>query len=233
MTESFPPSTTVSDAVIQRRSIRAFADRPVDLALLRGIFEKAQRAPSGGNVQPWMASILTGDAKDRLITAVAARQAMGFVGLQPEYAIYPPDLPDPWMARRYGVAAAMYTVMGIAREDRAARDAAMALNFTGFGAPVLLFLHCPRFMGPPQWADMGIWLQTVMLLLREAGLDSCPQEAWAVYGQTIREQLAIGDDQILYTGLAIGWRDAEAPLNRFPVDRAPIDEVIRWHGFEE
>ncbi len=225
-------SGSVSEAVESRRSVRAFTDQPVDPQVLRTIIAKAQRAPSGGNVQPWMVSIVTGQALQSLIAAVAERTAMGLTGLQPDYVIYPDQLPDPWKSRRFGVAYAMYEALGIAREDRAARDAAMAQNFTCFGAPVMLFVHCPRFMGPPQWADMGIWLQTVMLLLREAGLDSCPQEAWSVYGKTVRGQLGLDDEQILYTGLAIGWRDASAPVNMFAVPRAPVDEVVNWLGFD-
>jgi nitroreductase len=125
----------------------------------------------------------------------------------------------------------MYDAMGIERQDKIGRAMAMAANFRGFGAPVMLFVHCPRFMGPPQWADMGIWLQSVMLLCREAGLDTCPQEAWANFGQTVRGCLGLGEEQILYTGLAIGWRDAAAAVNNFPVERAPLDEVVSWHGF--
>ena len=222
---------TVSEAVESRRSIRAFTDRPVPLTILQDILTNAQRAPSGGTVQPWEVAVVTGDALSGLIGAVGKQTAMGLAGMQPEYQIYPEPLADPWMARRRDVAAAMYDAMGVERTDRAARDAAMALNFRGFGAPVVLFVHCPRFMGPPQWADMGIWLQTVMLLLREAGLDSCPQEAWAVYGKTIRDQLAIGDENMLYTGLAIGWGDHSAAVNRFAVPRAEVDDVVSWHGF--
>ena len=221
-------SKSVSDAMVSRRSVRAFTDQAVDLAQLRATLETAQRAPSGGNVQPWEASVVSGAARERLIAAVAERGSMGLEGLQPEYSIYPDKLPDPWQARRYGVANAMYSALGIAREDRAARDAAMRDNFSGFGAPVLMFVHCRRLMGPPQWADMGIWLQSVMLLLREAGLDSCPQEAWAMYGQTVRDQLGLDDTSILYCGLAIGYRDPAAAVNQFAVDRAPIDEVVRW-----
>ncbi len=221
-------STTVSAAIAERRSIRAFTDQTVDAALLREILEKAQRAPSGGNVQPWEASVVSGAALQRLLAAVAARGEMGLMGLQMEYAIYPDKLPDPWLARRYGVASAMYGALGIAREDRAARDASLRDNFTGFGAPVMVFVHCRRLMGPPQWADMGIWLQSVMLLLREAGLDSCPQEAWAMYGKTVRDALGLDDEHILYCGLAIGYRDPDAAVNNFPVDRAPLDEVVRW-----
>lgn len=225
---SFPPSSTVSEAVADRRSIRAFTPQPVDAALLRDILTKAQRSASGGNVQPWQVSVLTGAALDRLIAAVEARRVMGFAGLQPEYPIYPEPLPEPWKGRRFGVGMAMYAALGIDRGDHDARNAAMAENFTAFGAPVLLFLHAPRFMGPPQWGDMGMWLATACLLLREAGLDSCAQEAWSVYGKTVRDQIGLDDDQILWTGLAIGYRDPHAPVNNFVVPRAPLDEVVRW-----
>ena len=168
----FPAANTVSEAMHSRRSIRAFTDQPVDPAVLRTIMETAQRAPSGGNVQPWMVSIVSGDALADLVAKVGERLAMGPAGSQMEYQIYPDPTPDPWMARRYGVAYAMYDAMGIERQDKIGRAMAMAQNFRGFGAPVMLFVHCPRFMGPPQWADMGIWLQSVMLLCREAGLDT-------------------------------------------------------------
>jgi nitroreductase len=227
----FPASPTVSDAIATRRSIRAFTGQPVDHAVLRTILEKAQRSASGGNVQPWQVSVLTGDALSALIDAVVERQAMGIMGMQPEYPIYPEPLADPWMQRRRDVAAAMYAALGIDRKDADARAAAMRDNFRGFGAPVVLFVHCPRFMGPPQWGDMGMWLTSVCLLLRESGLDSCAQEAWSVYGKTVRDAIGLDDDHIVWTGLAIGHRDADAPVNNFPVDRAPLDEVVRWFGF--
>lgn len=225
---SFPASRTVSHAIATRRSVRAFTDQPVDLALLREILTKAQRSASGGNVQPWMVSVLSGSALNGLIDAVADRQAMGMMGLQPEYPIYPDPLPEPWKSRRFDVGMAMYAALGIDRADMDARNAAMRENFIAFGAPVLLFLHCPRFMGPPQWGDMGMWLATVCLLLREAGLDSCAQEAWSVYGKTVRDHLGLDDEQIVWTGLAIGYCNADAPVNNFVVPRAPLEEVVRW-----
>jgi nitroreductase len=104
-------------------------------------------------------------------------------------------------------------------------------NYRGFGAPVMLFLHCSRIMGLPQWSDMGMWLQSVMLLLVEHGLASCPQECWAMYGQTVRETLGLGEDQILFTGLAIGHADDGQAVNQWPVPRVDLNEVIDWQGF--
>jgi nitroreductase len=86
-------------------------------------------------------------------------------------------------------------------------------------------------MGPPQWSDMGMWLQTVMLLLREEGLDSCAQEIWAMYGTTMRELLNIDAAHIFFCGMAIGYRDADAAVNNFTVPRVEIDQAVRWDGF--
>ena len=122
-----------------------------------------------------------------LADAVAARIAMGREGYQPEYDIYPKGLTDPWESRRFGVGEALYASLGIPRDNKAGRLAQFMDNYRGFGAPVMLFLHCSRIMGPPQWSDMGMWLQSVMLLLVEHGLASCPQECWASTSQNQRD----------------------------------------------
>lgn len=222
---------SVANALHARRSVRAFRDQPVDTELLRTIFASAQRAPSGGNLQPWQVTLVTGEPWQRVKDAVAARIAMGREGYQPEYDIYPKGLTEPWEARRFGVGEALYGALGIPRDNKAGRLAQFMDNYKGFGAPVMLFLHCSRIMGPPQWSDMGMWLQSVMLLLVENGLASCPQECWAMYGRAVRETLGLGEDQILFTGLAIGHADTDAVVNQWPVPRVGLEEVIDWQGF--
>lgn len=225
-------AVSVSDAMQTRRSVRAFTRQAVDPALLRPILTTAQRAPSGGNLQPWQATLLTGEAWQRVQDAVAARIALGGAGREPEYAIYPEGLAPPWENRRREVGEALYASLDIPRENKAGRMAQFMHNFKGFGAPVMLFLHCSRNMGPPQWSDMGMWLQSVMLLCVEAGLATCPQECWSLYGATIRREIGVGDDQILFSGLAIGYADAAHAVNIWPVPRAPLDEAVSWQGFE-
>ncbi len=221
----------VSEAVASRRSIRAFLDRPVEAAVLRAVLERAQRAPSGGNLQPWQAIVVSGDPLERLKARVATVLPEGQAAWEQDYPIYPEDLPDPYEARRMAVSEAMYGAMGIAREDKRGRLAQFVANFRAFDAPVLMLVHMPRYMGPPQWSDIGMWLQTVMLILREEGLDSCPQEAWALYHSRIREVVSIPDDHIFFCGLAIGYRDPDAAVNLFEVPRAPLEEAIRFEGF--
>lgn len=221
----------VTEAVTSRRSIRQFLDRPVDPATLRRVLETAQNSPSGGNTQPWNAVMVTGEPLARLTAHVAEAIPQGLAAYSAEYPIYPAELEGRYAASRFGVGEAMYAALEIPREDKAGRMGVFANNFRAFGAPVLMLVHTPRYMGLPQWSDIGMWLQTVLLLLREEGLDSCAQEAWAVYQKQIREVVAIPDDHIFFCGVAIGWGDCEAAVNSFPVPREPLDNVVRWEGF--
>lgn len=215
----------VSDAIAARRSVRGFLDRAVDPALLHGIVAGAARAPSGGNLQPWHIDILTGDSLARFKAIMAAKLANG--EMEPaEYAVYPPALPSPWRERRFALGEAMYAHIGIPREDKAARLEWFARNFQFFGAPAALFCTVDRLMGPPQWSDLGMYLQSVMLLAVEAGLATCPQECWAMYPETVRTFLDTPSERMLFCGMAIGHEDTAAPVNRLRSERAPLEEWL-------
>lgn len=220
---------TVDEAVETRRSVRAFLPHPIDLGLLRGLLAKATRAASGGNLQPWHIHVVAGEAMARLRARMAERLKEAPQGDGTEYPIYPSGLGEPYKARRFAVGEAMYERLGIPREDRAARMGWFARNYDFFGAPAGLFCFVNRTHGPPQWSDCGMLLATLMLLLREHGLDSCAQEAWAVHYRTVGDFLGEGPERMLFTGMAIGRRDPEAAINLFDVPRAPVDEVVRFH----
>ena len=221
----------VSEAVVTRRSVRQFTDRPVEHATLERVLEKARNAPSGGNVQPWNAIVLTGEPLAKLTEAILAKATSEPMGGGFEYDIYPTGLEGRYEAQRRAVGHAMFEAVGLGREDKAGRIAQMAQNWTGFGAPVQLFTYTRKYMGPPQWSDMGMWLQTVMLLLREEGLDSCPQEIWARYGKFMKAQLGIDGEHIFFCGMAIGYRYPAAPINTFPVPRVALAETVAFEGF--
>lgn len=221
----------VTEAVQTRRSVRAFLDKPVEYATLTRILETAQRSPSGGNTQPWHGIVLTGAPMQALFARIAQDLPKGREAFAPEYHVYPPDLDGAYEQRRRGVGEDMYGALQIAKEDKGQRLMWFANNFRAFGAPVLMLVHTPRYMGPPQWSDIGMWLQTIGLLCREEGLDTCFQEAWAVYTPQIREMVSIPDDHIFFCGVAIGYRDPDAPVNNFTVARAPLDESVRWEGW--
>lgn len=220
----------VSEAVTSRRSVRQFLDKPVDRSVLERVLETAQRSPSGGNTQPWNAVVVGGDELTRIADAIKAKVPAAPMGENMEYEIYPKDLDGRYEAQRRAVGKGMFDAVGLERGDSAGRIAQMAKNWDSFGAPVQLFTYTKKYMGPPQWSDMGMWLQTVMLLLREEGLDSCSQEIWAMYGTYMRELLGIGDDYVFFCGMAIGYRDPEAPINGFDVPRVALTENVKFLG---
>lgn len=219
----------VSEAIASRRSVRGFLDTPVDPALLRRIVEAAGRAPSGGNVQPWHIDVVTGAKLDALKAIMRTRLAEAPGGEGAEYDIYPKALPTPYKDYRFAVGEALYGALGIPREDKMRRLQWFARNFQFFGAPVALFCSVARTMGPPQWSDLGMYLQSLMLLLREAGLDSCPQECWAIYPATVGGFIGIPEDRMLFTGMAIGFKDDAEPANAARTDRAPLADFATFH----
>jgi nitroreductase len=220
----------IQEAVASRHSIRAFLPTPVNPETIREILTLAARAPSGANLQPWHIDVLAGDALAALRARIQQHIAQKREPEPAEYALYPADLRSPWRERRFQVGEAMYARLGIPREDKAARRRWFARNFDFFGAPIALFCSIDRAMRPPQWSDLGMYLQTVMLLLRGEGLDSCAQACWARYPVTIGQAIELPPERMLFCGMAIGYRDPDHPVNGLVSDRAPTDEWLRFRG---
>ncbi|WP_238388232.1 nitroreductase [Sinimarinibacterium sp. NLF-5-8] len=221
---------SVSAAVDQRFSARAFLETPVDPALLREILQQAGRAPSGGNVQPWNVIAVAGAPLADLKTRMAARVLKPDPQDLPGYAIYPPHLWEPHRSARFEIGEQLYGALGIARDNKPGRMQQFARNFAAFGAPLLLFVYIDKRMGPPQWSDVGMWLQTLMLLLKARGLDSCAQEAWSLFPHSVAQTTQPDDDWLLFCGVSIGYADPRAPENQFRSARLPLAQWARFVG---
>lgn len=217
----------ISEAVASRRSIRMFLDKPVPFETIHRVLDQARFAPSGCNFQPWEATALAGSAlatlQEKLLTSAPDDPL--------EYDYSAPGQVEKYQDRLRAVGRAMYGTMEIERDQTDLRADFARSNIVSFGAPVLLLCHFPKLMKEPQWSDVGMWLQTIMLLLRGEGLDSCPQEFMGLYGRTIKKHLGLSEDMVLFCGLGIGWRDPEAPVNNFERERVPLDEQVRFMGF--
>lgn len=221
----------VTQALQARRSVRAFLDRPVDTATLREVLALAARAPSGGNLQPWKLYLLTGNALEQLRSRMRKRLTSQPQPDESEYPIYPESVPEPYRTQRKRLTEAMYGAVGIPREDKAARLRFVAGNFECWGAPVALFCWVDRCMGAAQWSDLGMYLQSLMLLLEERGLASCPQEAWSLYHDEVRGQCKAPRELMLFCGMSIGYADTGAAVNGFRSDRLPLDQFAEFLGF--
>lgn len=219
---------SVSEAVLSRRAIRPFSDRPVPFDLLKRVMGKARYSPSGCNFQPWEAAIVTGEPLRELQAKMATTAPQSPV----EYVIQPEALPQEYFARLAENGERQYLAEGIARDDAAGRKAFTMRNYTAFGALLLLLCYFPHVRGPPQWSDAGMWLQTMMLLLREEGLDSCPQEFLSLYGRLIKDHIGVSDEtHVFFCGVAIGYRDDAAPVNNYDRPRVPLERQVQFIGF--
>lgn len=216
----------VSEALATRKTVRAFKPDPVSRETIETIVTQAARAPSGGNVQPWKVYAVMGAARDELVRIVAEFRKQHPMGTPPEYHIYPPELTEPYRTRRFRVGEMMYATMNIPREDKAARLKFFAKNWEFFGAPVGLIFTIDRQMQQGQWADLGMFLQSIMLLAREHGLHTCPQEAWAMFHPQIREYLNVPENEMIFCGMGIGIADEAAPVNGLVSERAPRAEYL-------
>jgi len=223
-------SMSVSEAIASRMSCRAFLNTPVSGQTIREILDAAKQAPSGGNLQPWHVYAVGGDQLNDLRALIAAKLPGQPMGEGAEYPMYPPNLTEPYRSRRFKCGEDLYATIGIARENRAGRLAQFARNFDFFGSPAALFIAIDRQMGADQWADVGMFMQSIMLLARERGLHTCPQEAWSLWYRTLGEFLAMPPQLMIFCGIAIGHRDESAPINTLRTERAPLAEFATFRG---
>lgn len=220
----------VYDAVMSRRAVRGFTDEPVPPEVLDRVLRAAAWAPSGSNLQPWHPYVVTGAPLAELKKRAVERVAAGDAWDPSEYLQYPEPLRAPYCERRSAFGAQRYGDLGIGRDDQEARYRAAIANWDCFGAPVALFCYIDRTMGPAQWSDVGMYLQTVMLLLRGEGLHSCPQMAWAKVRATVDEILAPPGELLLFCGMSIGYEDPAQRASR--TARAPLPETVTTLGFD-
>ena len=214
----------VSEAVESRQSIREYLKKPVDSSLIKEILEKSARAANGGNLQPWQIFVINKESMADFLK----QQSEWTEAETPAYDIYPPKLKEPYRTSRYELGEQMYSLLGIEREDKEGRFMQVLKNFEFFGAPAAIFCFVDKQMGPPQWSDLGMFLQTFMLLAQEAGLDTCAQEAWSIKQESVSDFFNVDKETMVFCGMAIGYKDPEATINKLRSERRPIDE---WATF--
>lgn len=220
----------VSAAILSRITTRAFLATPVSGEVIRSILDTARRTPSGGNLQPWHVWVLGGEEMARFKATMRQKLETNPFGEGSEYEIYPPKLKEPYRSRRFKCGEDLYATIGVTREDKAGRLQQFARNFEFFDAPAAFFFAIDRSMQQGQWADLGMFLQSIMLLAREHGLHTCPQEAWSIWYKTLGELLNIPSDLMLFCGMGIGYMDEAHPINTLRTERAPLAEIATFVG---
>ena len=210
----------VSDAVLQRKSIRSFTNQAVSNELIKQLLTLSSRTASGGNLQPWKVFVINQESMSKFLEF----QDNWTDPESPAYSIYPPNLKEPYRTSRYELGEQMYSLLGIDRDDKDGRINQVMKNFNFFGAPAAFFCFIDKQMGPPQWSDLGMFLQTFMLLAKEAGLDTCAQEAWAMKHESVSSFFEVDCDDMLFCGMSIGYQDQDAAINQLVSERRPVEE---------
>ena len=222
----------ILDAIQSRKSIRAFKPDPVPIETIKEILRISQRAPSGTNTQPWHVYVCAGDVKQALSDNVLAMARAGTGKSYADYDYYPAKWNDIHQARRRGVGWGLYGLLGIQKGDREASARQGARNFVFFDAPVGIFITVDSYLAKGNWADTGMYIQTVMLAAKAFGLDTCPQAAWIPYQEAVYRHLGIPEHQSLVTGMSLGYADPDKIENTLVSERAELEDVATFRGFD-
>ncbi len=206
-----------------RRSVRGFRPDPIAPDDLTALFTAAQRAASWCNIQPWRVVVTAPPYTQQLSAALVAAAKSGFPG--PDLA-FPIDYPQPYLEHRRACGGALYTAMGIARDDKMGRYDAWLRNYALFDAPHVAIVSVDKRLGPYALVDLGVWLGVLLTQARAMGIDACPMASVAAYPKVLRQQLPIAEtDQIVF-GIALGYADPEVPANAIRTTRAPVGDNV-------
>ena len=219
------PTQVFLDVVSRRRSMRDFKSDPVPREIIESVFGTAQRAPSNCNTQPWFVHVVTGETLEQLRQELPAKFAAGEIALD---FPYDGQYEGVYKERQYASAAALYDSLGIARDQKAERNAWFMRNFSFFDAPAVAFFTLPTGFGLREACDLGMFAQTVMLGLTAHGLGSCPQTALAFLANVIRPALSLGDHEQLMFGMSFGYPNDTA-VNEVTTERASLADVVTYH----
>lgn len=220
----------VSEAIKQRKSIRAFKPDPVPRDVLYSIIEQALRAPSWANTQPWEFMVVSGQPLKVIQDGFMER------GMQdPSSEVDRPyEFPEPYMARIRALAPKDREQM--TEEEMKER---MLVNFRHYGASTCIYLLIDKSIlkqskGINVWSmyDSGSAVQNLMLLATDRGLGTIAQAQAVVYPDIIRKAVKVPESKLLALGIAIGYPDWDDPATGNWTQRDPMDKVVTWYGFD-
>ena len=220
----------LDETIRTRRSVRGFLPKPVPREVIEEVLELAQRAPSNCNVQPWRVYIASGDACDRLRTALVQAVSSGAPGASSDGMAQVDEFRGGYREKQVACAVELYGKMGIARDDKIGRMKAMLRNFEFFDAPHVAYVCMAKSFGIGVALDVGMYVQTLMLAMHSRGIGTCAQAALRAHPELVAEHLGIPDDEQILCGLSFGYEDAAVPANQTRQPRAPITSNVVFRG---
>ena len=216
----------VKNAVATRNSIRAFSPEPIPKKTLEEIMERALRAPSWGNTQPWKFTIVGGKTLENIRSEFVQLLQKG-VPPGPDCTM-PTKFSKAQTYRYKGLAKDLYEALGIKREDKEGRKAFYIKMIQLFDARCVIYLHLDKDFNPYALMDGGIILQTIALLALDYGLGTCILAQSSTYPDVVRKYAGIHENQVLVMGMAVGYPIRDHPANQFRSQRGKPEDFFRW-----
>lgn len=219
-----PATMSLEQAILQRRSVRGFLPDPVPREVLEQVFALAQHAPSNCNIQPWYSYVASGATRDELRRRMVENVSQG-KPILPDHE-HLPKFEGVYRQRQVDCAVELYNNMGIERSDHMGRMKATLRNFELFDAPHVVFIGMKKEFGITVALDVGMYIQTLMLVMTAHGIGSCAQGSMRYYPQDVREVFGLPDDMGILLGISFGYEDTAVAANRTRVGRAPLAENV-------
>jgi len=221
------------DVIRGRRSIRGYKSDPVPKALIEEIVALAMRAPSSMNTQPWSFYIISGEPLDRIRAGNTERNLAG-VPHSREFRIGQP-FDGKHRERQIGVAKQLFSAMGIAREDKEARQDWVLRGFRQFDAPVCVIVTYDRALAESDDTafDCGAVTTALVNAAWSRGLGAVINSQGIMQSPVVREHAGIADDQVIMKAVALGWPDEAFPANEVVSERKSVEEASIFVGFDD
>jgi len=214
-------------ALLEKRySVRAYLDKPVPQALLETIFSQAQQAPSNCNVQPWQTCVVSGEKKEQLKSDLIATVMKGATP-NPDFN-WLPKYEGVHRDRQFGSANALYSSIGVSREDKQGRQMAMIRNWQFFDAPHVAFFTMDKYLDIMGAVDLGIYAQTLSLILAEHGLSCCMQGALGQFPDPVKKALNLPEQRGILFGMSFGYADEGAAVNNTRTERETLENAVAF-----
>ena len=221
------------EVMMGRRSIRGYKPDPVPRALIEEVLTLAMRAPTSMNTQPWHFYVITGEPLSRIRAGNTERNLAG-VPHSREFRIGQP-FAGKHRERQIGVAKQLFSAMGIARDDKDARQDWVMRGFRQFDAPVCVIITYDRDLDGSDDTpfDCGGLANALVNAAWSRGLGTVINSQGIMQSPVVREHAGIADDQVIMKSIALGWPDDTFPANAVVSERKPIEEAAVFVGFED
>jgi nitroreductase len=221
------------EVVLGRRSIRGFLDKPVPKELIAEVIGVAMRAPSSFNNQCWNFSVVTGAP----LEAIRKGNTEGILAGKPDSREFRrfDGIADDHRARQIEIAKQLFGAMGIARDDKDARQDWVLRGFRQFDAPVSVVVTYDRSIHGGDIApfDCGGVANALVNAAWSRGLGCVINSQGIMQSPVVREHAGIPDDQVIMICIAMGYPDDSFPANAVVSRRKPVDEAAVFVGFED